>query len=228
MRVELVTVGDELLRGDTINTNAAYLGSQLLERGIAISRVTVVPDLVDAIVEVVAAARARADAVIVTGGLGPTHDDRTMAAIAAVFDVDLVEHPAARRWVIEQTEYEPASLAPGTLELPDGSEFLPNDAGLAPGAAIGNVYVLPGVPDEMKAMFTQIADRFEGGPLHRTSTEVDQPESAIAGILSEVERRFDVLVGSYPGGTVTVKIQGSNRAEVERATEYLQDQVEVA
>ena len=83
MRVAIVTVGDELLVGDTVNTNAAWLGERLHERGVEVGRVAVLPDRVADIARVVNEFRAEFDAVIVTGGLGPTHDDLTMEGVAA-------------------------------------------------------------------------------------------------------------------------------------------------
>ncbi|PSQ33031.1 hypothetical protein BRD09_02155 [Halobacteriales archaeon SW_10_68_16] len=82
MRVALVCVGDELLAGDTVNTNATWLGSQLRDRGVDVERVTVVPDRIADIARVVNEYRADYDAVVVTGGLGPTHDDLTMEGVA--------------------------------------------------------------------------------------------------------------------------------------------------
>ena len=83
MRVAVITVGDELLAGDTMNTNAAWLGRRLAERGARVERMVTVPDRVGDIATEVNEARAAHDAVIVTGGVGPTHDDLTMDGVAA-------------------------------------------------------------------------------------------------------------------------------------------------
>ncbi len=228
MRVELVTVGDELLRGETVNTNAAWLGRELTERGTDITRVTVVPDDPDVIAEVIGAARERGPRVIVTGGLGPTHDDRTMCAIAAICGVDLVEHEGARQWFVDVRDRDPETLAPATLELPAGARFLPNDVGVAPGAVIDGIYVLPGVPEEMHSMFEEIADEFVGPDRYEATLDVAQPERAIAATLEALEERFEVTVGSYPGETVTVKIIGESADAVDQATDWLAERVDVA
>lgn len=228
MRVELLTVGDELLRGETLNTNAAWLGRQLTDRGSTVTRVTVVPDAVEVIADVLTTARGRADAVVVTGGLGPTHDDRTMAAVARSFGVDLVEHAGARDWFVEETEHDPDDLAPGTLDLPAGATSLPNEVGIAPGAAIANVYVLPGVPEEMHRMFEGIARAFEGPDHHVRQLTVGQPEREIADLLRQLEGRFDVVVGSYPGETVRVRIAGADHEDVEAAAAWLAERVTLA
>lgn len=228
MNIELVTIGDELLRGWTINSNAAWLGRELSERGARVSRTTVVPDDVEEIASVVVAASERADAVITTGGLGPTHDDRTMAAIALAFEVELVEHQEAAAWIDRETKYSVADLAPGTLDLPTGAGFIPNEVGLAPGAIIENVYVLPGIPEEMEAMFGRIADTFAGLPIHEAIIEVAQPEREIAPILTEALERFDLSIGSYPGRTVRVRLLGRDEDEVETAATWLRDRLELA
>lgn len=228
LTVEIVTIGDELLRGDTVNSNAAWLGQELSERGAIIRRVTVVPDEIGAIAAVVNAARERADAVITTGGLGPTHDDRTMAAIAEARGVELVEHSGAREWVESETDYDVTDLAPGTLDLPAGASFIPNEVGLAPGAIIDDIYVLPGVPDEMEAMFGQVAEAFSGPPVHEAVVDVAGPERSIASTLEAIEAEFDVLVGSYPGETVRVRILGRDGTAVEDAAAAVRERLELA
>jgi molybdenum cofactor synthesis domain-containing protein len=227
MRVALVTVGDEILSGDTVNSNAAWLGRQLSDRGVDIERVTVVPDRVSDIARVVNEYHAEYDAVIVTGGLGPTHDDMTMEAVAAAFGTELAEHDAARQWLEEEAGYARGDLAEGTADLPDGSDFLPNPNGVAPGCTIGNVYVLPGVPDEMKGMFEVIADEFAGTERFVESVLAAEPESALIERLVSVQDEFDVQVGSYPGDNVRLKIQGNDEAEVEAARQWLLDAVDV-
>ncbi|MEV4259079.1 molybdopterin-binding protein, partial [Spirillospora sp. NPDC049652] len=94
LRVELVTVGDELLLGDTVNGNAAWLGQRLAERGVEVTRSVVVGDGLEEIIQAVRDGLDRADAVITTGGLGPTSDDLTRDALAAAAGVGLVRDPA--------------------------------------------------------------------------------------------------------------------------------------
>src|SRR6056297_1103511 len=136
MRVALVTVGDELLAGDTVNTNAAWLGSRLAERGATVERVTVVPDRIADIARVVNEYRAEYDAVVVTGGVGPTHDDVTMEGVAAAFGRDVVPNEAAEAWLADHEDYAAADLVDGTADLPEGARSLPNPEGVAPGAAL--------------------------------------------------------------------------------------------
>ncbi|MFT4921465.1 MAG: molybdenum cofactor synthesis domain-containing protein [Haloarculaceae archaeon] len=226
MLVGLVTVGDEILAGDTVNTNAAWLGQQLETRGVDVARVTVVPDDVGDIAQVVNEYRAAYDAVIVTGGLGPTHDDVTMEGVAAAFGTDVVEDEAALRWLEEEGGYTREDLAAETAHIPGKAEMLPNPDGVAPGCTIGNVYVLPGVPGEMKGMFEVVADEFDGNRRAVEVVEADEPESALIDRIAAVQDSFDVQVGSYPGETVRLKLQGTDSETVAEAAAWLRERVE--
>ena len=226
MRVALVTVGDEILSGDTVNTNAAWLGQQLAERGVDVDRVTVVPDRIGDIAQLVNEQRAEFDAVIVTGGVGPTHDDVTMDGVAAAFGRELEESEAALQWLAEDGGYVREDLADGTADIPAGGEFIRNPNGVAPGCHIGNVYVFPGVPDEMKGMFDVVAEEFTGADNFTETVYADEPESALIDRLIDVQEEFDVTVGSYPGDHVRLKIQGGDKDEVAAARQWLAERVD--
>jgi len=224
MNAAVVTVGDELLVGDTENTNATWLCDRLDERGVVVRRVTVVPDEVGEIARVVNEYHAEYDAVIVTGGLGPTHDDVTMDAVAAAFGRELETNDEAAAWLAERG-YSADDLAAETTHLPADCRPLANETGVAPGAVVESVYVLPGVPTEMKAMFESVADEFEGTPTHTVTVDVDEPESALLDRFTELQEAFDVSVGSYPGESVRVKITATSAAEAERAAEWVRERV---
>ena len=228
MDVALVCVGDELLAGDTVNTNAAWLGRRLSDRGVDVERVTVVPDREADIARVVNEYRAEYDAVVVTGGLGPTHDDVTMTGVAAALARPVVENGAALEWLTTEGGYARDDLAEGTADIPEGARPLHNDEGVAPGCVVENVYVLPGVPDEMEAMFERIEGEFEGEERHVGVVAVDEPESALVDRLAELRERFDVTVGSYPGENVRVKLRTTEEAELEAALEWLRANVDEA
>lgn len=249
MRVALVTVGDELLAGDTVNTNAAWLGEQLTARGATVERVVVVPDRIADIARVINEHYAEYDAVVVTGGLGPTHDDVTMEGVAAAFGRPVEENAAAIEWLTERGGYERNDLAGGTADLPAGAVPLHNEVGVAPGCIVesddswsaaesdgsgdtdgepdersaGTVYVLPGVPTEMKAMFEAIADRFSGTKRSVEVVTVDEPESALLDRFAELQEQFGVKVGSYPGEHVRVKLEDEDEATVVAAAAWLRE-----
>ncbi len=225
MEVGIVTVGDELLSGDTENTNATWLCRQLTGRGARVRRVMVVPDEISEIVRVVREAHRAYDAVVVTGGLGPTHDDRTMAAIAEAFDRPLEPDDRVRAWLVEGKGYATEELTNGTLEIPSGGTPLHNEVGVAPGVHVDNVYILPGVPREMRGMFDAIADDFEGEVRTRETIHVDEPESALVDRFKHLRSTFAVDVGSYPGDHVRVVIYGMDPAEVRDATAWFRANV---
>jgi molybdenum cofactor synthesis domain-containing protein len=228
MRVAVVTVGDELLAGDTVNTNAAWLADRLTARGVRVERVTTVPDRVADIARVVNEYRAEYDAVVVTGGLGPTHDDLTMAGVAAAVGRDLVEHEEAKAWLTEHGGYSADELAEGTTHLPARAKMLPNEEGVAPGAVVEGIYVLPGVPTEMKAMFELVAEAFDGEATYVETVLTSEPESALVDRLRDVQAKFDVTVGSYPGDGVRLKLTASDEGELAEAAAWLRGQVELA
>ncbi|MFC4360003.1 competence/damage-inducible protein A [Halobium salinum] len=228
MQVAVVTVGDEILAGDTVNTNASWLCARLAERGVDVERVITLPDRVADIARVVNEYHAEYDAVLVTGGLGPTHDDLTMAAVAAAFGRDLEPHDEALDWLTEHGGYSASDLAAGTTDLPAGARFLPNTEGVAPGCVVESVYVLPGVPDEMEAMFAAIETEFSGEPRYVRTLLADEPESALLDRIEGVREAFDVRVGSYPGEGVRLKLTGTDESEVESAVAWLRERVDVA
>mgnify|MGYP000055996146 CR=1 FL=1 len=227
MDVAVVTVGDELLAGDTANTNATWLCTELTDRGVSVRRVITLPDEIGDIARVVNEYRAEYDAVVITGGLGPTHDDLTMAAVAAAFGQELEHNQAAEDWLVEEGGYSADVLDPGTTAIPAGADPLHNEVGVAPGCVIGDVYVLPGVPAEMKAMFADVADQFSGPERFVVQVPVDEPESHLVERFADLRDRFDVSVGSYPGDHVRVKLSGTDREQVEAAEAWLRERVDL-
>lgn len=235
MDAALVTVGDELLSGDTENTNATWLARELAERGVAVRRVLVLPDDEDAIAEAVAAYSESYDAVLVTGGLGGTPDDVTMEGVARAFDRPLAKNELARA-DIERTlaaiedDYPDLDLdVASEAAIPTDARPLLNDAGLAPGCVVGNVYVLPGIPEEMRAMFDQVAGEFAGDVRSR-AVYTDEPEANLVERLDGAERRFDVHVGCYPdrdAGHNRLKVTGEDEEAVDEAAAWLRERVNV-
>ena len=161
MRVELITIGDELLLGFTIDTNGAFLARRLAERGVGIARRTSVGDTMDAIVAAVREALDRTGAVITTGGLGPTSDDLSRDAVAAVFGRTMVLDQAHLDWMRERWKTRFGREMPESNRrqamLPAGARKLDNRHGSAPGVFIQDgkdrwVAMLPGVPRELRGM----------------------------------------------------------------------------
>ena len=156
----IISVGNELLSGQTVNTNAAHLGAELLSVNMPVTRHWTVPDDLDAIVEALTLCTRSCDAVVVTGGLGPTDDDITRQALAEFLGVDLERREDLLVQIKRFFESRGYAMAPNNerqAQVPCDCESLPNEKGTAPGIKAVHqgvpVYVLPGVPREMKAMF---------------------------------------------------------------------------
>jgi len=238
MDVAIVTVGDEILAGDTRNTNAERLARRLHERGARVVRMLTIPDDADLITEVVTDWREQFDAVIVGGGLGGTHDDVTMDAVADAFDRDLLLDPEVREDLIaHMADYEgvdPAELDPAEVDLdleawgatPAGARPLLNPVGLSPGTAIENVYVFPGPPAEFEAMFDAVADEF-GGDAVSDTFEIAGPEGSMTDTLAAFREEFDLVVGSYPSrnGRNRLKVTGSDPERVAAGVAWLRERV---
>jgi nicotinamide-nucleotide amidase len=211
MRVELLTVGDEILLGDTVNGNAAWLGRRLADHGVDVTRSVVVGDETDVIVAAVTSALDRADAVITTGGLGPTYDDVTRDALAKAAGVALVRDEALERRLRERVAKAGRELQPMALrmaDVPEGARVLPNSAGSAPGLRValpgGTVYALPGVPFEMRTIMDEVVlpelKEIAGLPAvaRRTLRTARMWESVIATRLAEVEAMDGVKLAYLP------------------------------
>jgi nicotinamide-nucleotide amidase len=183
MRASQISVGNELLIGETVNTNAAWIGSRLTDLGISCHRVLTVGDDPTDIRAALDLAFSDSQLVVLTGGLGPTHDDVTKATAAAYFDVGLVRHEPSYQRIrrLFQARGIPFSASNETqADLPANAEVLPNSQGTAPGFLIrhkGSVLaVMPGVPREMMAIFSEeLTPRvlsLSGGPLIRHHIQV--------------------------------------------------------
>jgi nicotinamide-nucleotide amidase len=164
MRCEIISVGTELLLGQIVNTNAAWIGQRLADVGWDCLRHTAVGDNQGRIADTIREALARADAVIVTGGLGPTQDDVTREAVAAVAGARLIRDPEIERWLKERfARFGVRRMATMNLrqaDVPEGARTIDNPRGTAPGliVEVGGkpVYAVPGVPREMEGMLERV------------------------------------------------------------------------
>lgn len=198
----LVVIGDEILSGRTQDKNIAQLATWLNVQGIRLAEVRVVPDVEAAIVEAVNALRARNDYCFTTGGIGPTHDDITVDAIAAALGVPVVVHPEARA-VLERHYEGRGGLTDARLRMarvPEGAELIENRMSGAPGIRIGNLFILAGVPHIAAGMLDALTGTLEGGrPVVSRTVGAWVAESEIADLLRETERAHGgVAIGSYP------------------------------
>lgn len=215
MRAELVSVGSELLLGQLVDTNSTWIAARLAEIGVDVHRQVTVGDNVERMIEAIGAAVGRADAVIVTGGLGPTQDDLTRVAVARLAGVELERRP-------ELVEHVTGMFASGgrvmpannlvQADLPAGARILA-PAGTAAGFALdvgpATVYCLPGVPREMEVMVSRdvLPDLARGGGLAATASRLvrtaGMAESAVAEALAGVVDRLE------PAGNPTIAFLAS-------------------
>ncbi|HYN45954.1 MAG TPA: molybdopterin-binding protein [Allosphingosinicella sp.] len=198
----LVVIGDEILSGRTQDRNVAQIGTWLNLQGIRLAEVRVVPDDLARIVEAVNALRGPYDYLFTTGGIGPTHDDITVDAIAAALGVAVVVHPKARA-VLEAYYASRGGVTEARLRMarvPEGSELIENRMSGAPGIRHGNIFILAGVPHIATLMLEALSGQLEGGrPLLSRTIGCWAPESEVADLLGETERAHEgCQIGSYP------------------------------
>lgn len=199
----LVVIGDEILSGRTQDRNVGQVAAWLNDQGIRLAEVRIVADEIERIGAAVNALRADHDYCFTTGGIGPTHDDITVDAIAAALGVPVVVHPQARAILEEYYRGRPGGLTEARLRMarvPDGAELIPNPTSGAPGVRIGNVFILAGVPHIAASMLEALTGTLEGGrPMVSVIVGARAPESDVADLLRETEAGHPgVAIGSYP------------------------------
>lgn len=198
----LVVIGDEILSGRTHDKNIAQVASWLQVQGIRLAEVRIVADVQAKIVEAVNQLRAENDYLFTTGGIGPTHDDITVDAVAQALGVPVIIHPEARA-LLEGYYADKGGLNEGRLRMarvPEGAELIPNRMSGAPGIKLGNVHLMAGVPHITAGMLDALTGKLEGGqPLLSETVGCWVAESEVAGLLREVEQAHkNCQIGSYP------------------------------
>ena len=198
----LAVIGDEILSGRTQDKNIAQIALWLNLQGIRLREVRVVPDVEDAIVEAVNQLRARNDYLFTTGGIGPTHDDITVDAVAKALGVEVVVHPKARA-VLESYYETRGGITEARLRMarvPDGATLIVNRMSGAPGIRHGNVFIMAGVPHITAMMLDALSGTLEGGaPLLSETLGCWVAESEVAELLRATEKAHEgCQIGSYP------------------------------
>ena len=199
----LVVIGDEILSGRTQDKNVAQVATWLNAQGIRLAEVRVVPDREDAIVEAVNTLRARNDYLFTTGGIGPTHDDITVDAIAVALGVGVEVHPIARA-ILERAYASRGGVTEARLRMarvPAGASLIENRVSGAPGIKVDdNLFIMAGVPAITAGMLDALTGTLEGGaPLVSKSIGCWVAESEVADLLRRAEKEHEgVAIGSYP------------------------------
>ncbi|MEO3431932.1 molybdopterin-binding protein [Inquilinus sp. CAU 1745] len=222
----LVIIGNEILSGRTKDANLSFLAGRLNTLGIQLREARVVPDVEGEIVAAVNECRAKHDYVFTTGGIGPTHDDITAAAVASALGTALELNAEARRR-LEAHYDDPSKLNEARLRMahiPVGAELVDNPISAAPGFRLENVFVFAGVPAIMQAMFESVAPTLAGGAtMISRSVSAALAEGSIAAGLAAIQERYPAIdLGSYPrysaaGYGVAIVARGPDGAQVDAA-----------
>ncbi len=203
MSLAALIIGNEVLSAKVTEANGALLISRCRERGIAVQSVHLVPDDIDAIVEGLMLARRRADYVITSGGIGPTHDDVTVRAVALSLGRPVVQLPEMtaliRQAYVENNEGEPPAAAMRLSDAPAGSTLLHHPSIKFPVLECARTFMLPGVPQLFRVQLEVVLGQLPSAPLTLRTLYLDASEAQIAQVLDAIALgRPDVAIGSYP------------------------------
>ena len=245
MRCHIISIGNELLIGDTVNTNASWLGQTLTETGIDVDYVHTIRDSLVRLIQVLQGALSEADLVITTGGLGPTHDDITKKAVAELFDCELIVDESVLKFIKKIFKKRNIPFSKSNYhqaEVPDCCEVLFNTQGTAPGMWFdrpqAKLAVLPGVPYEMKHLMKEkvlpkISDIDGDTELRRSHyiTTAGIGESTLSdeviGDLGDVlpESTTVAYLPSPQGTQIRISAYGSSKQDIENNIQLVSDHI---
>jgi molybdenum cofactor synthesis domain-containing protein len=234
----VLLIGDELLSGRTQDINLQTIAKFLAPLGVQVAEARIVPDVPEKMVAAINELRRAYDYVFTTGGIGPTHDDKTADAIAAAFGVHISVRDDARA-ILEAHYKGGANLNEARLRMariPDGASLIANPVSRAPGFQMENVFVMAGVPSVMRGMLQDIGPRIEGGAIVRSVTVRAKGvrEGQIANGLEALEQAAEgVAFGSYPwfspeGYGVHLVARTASAAALDKAGRNLADLIRQA
>lgn len=222
-----IVIGNEILSGKVADSNSHFLATELRSVGVWLRRVVVVPDELEIIGQEVNACRAAYDLVFTSGGVGPTHDDITIAGIAGALGRTVVRHPAIesklRGFYGDKINDARLKMA----EVPDGAELITDVSLNFPTIKVENIYILPGIPEIFQQKLASLKARFAGVPYHLKVIYTSAGEGTIAEFLNDTMREFpELMLGSYPKighpeYTVKVTLESKDGPYVDRAFAYL-------
>ncbi|MFP6664074.1 MAG: competence/damage-inducible protein A [Deltaproteobacteria bacterium] len=195
----ILIIGNEILSGKVVDANSGYLAVELRKLGVEVRRVLTIPDEVETIAEAVLFFHQSYDHVFTSGGIGPTHDDVTIAGVAAAFSRPVVQHPemvaAINGFLGDRVNEHHLKMA----EVPQGATLIADPKLGFATVSFENVYILPGVPEILRRKFESLAERFASSPYFLRIIYSRHHESAIASLLNRVTAQLpEVMIGSYP------------------------------
>ena len=223
----ILVIGNEILSGKIVDANSPHLCKELRALGVDVRRLVVLPDEVEVIAEHVAVYAAGFDYVLTTGGVGPTHDDVTVEAVARGLGRELVIQPDLYALLQANWAERPAAVRDKMASVPAGTQLLMEPSLPIPVLQVDNVYVFPGIPKLFRRLFEDVKERFRESPYHACSIYVRARESAIAHHLDAMTVEFpDLLLGSYPevdnpAYRIKLTLESKDAAYLARAREHL-------
>jgi molybdenum cofactor synthesis domain-containing protein len=223
----ILIIGNEILSGKVVDANSGYLALELRKLGVELRRILTIPDEIETIAEAVRSFHESYDHVFTSGGIGPTHDDVTIAGVAAAFDRPVIQHPemvaAIRGFLGDRVNEHHLKMA----EVPEGATLIPDTKLGFATVCFENVYILPGVPEILRRKFESLAERFTSNPYFLRIIYSRHHESEIASSLNRVTAQLpEVMIGSYPkmdtsDYSVKLTIECKNEAVVRQAFDLL-------
>jgi molybdenum cofactor synthesis domain-containing protein len=223
----IVLIGNELLSGKVSDTNASYLCRELRALGVAVRKISVVPDEVDLIAAEVSEFSRVHDVVFTSGGVGPTHDDVTIEGVARAMGVPVVRDPRLVALIARHAKGPLNEARLKMAEVPEGAELVAGEQLMFPAVVARNVYILPGVPEIFRQKFEALKERFRDTPYFLASIFVGIGEGTLADYLNDLLRKHpELMLGSYPELSnpeykVKVTLESKDRALMEQAVAEL-------
>ncbi|QQS48936.1 MAG: competence/damage-inducible protein A [Acidobacteriota bacterium] len=225
----ILVIGDEILSGKTEDRNARLLIGELRELGVSLKRINIVPDDVNDVAASIRELSPKFDYVFTSGGVGPTHDDVTLAGVARGFDVPINRHPKLeaiiRGYFGEKTDESHLLMA----NVPEGAELIDGPDIRWPVLCVRNVYILPGVPEHFRRKFQAIRERFRVDPFYNHAIFTLEDEFDLADNLRAVAAEHpQVAIGSYPNFSseeyrVKLTLESKDAAALDAAVRRLMD-----
>jgi molybdenum cofactor synthesis domain-containing protein len=219
----IMVIGNEILSGKVVDTNSPYMCQELRTLGVDVRRIVVVPDEIEVIARDIVTFASAFDYVFTMGGVGPTHDDVTIEAIAHGLQRRLVIHPELDALLQQHWAERPSSARQKMASVPEGAALLMEPSLPIPVLQVDNVYIFPGIPQLFRRKFDSIKERFRELPYHLRFVYVNARESDFTHLLDTIVREFpELMLGSYPevanpNYRVKLTLESKDPAYLERA-----------
>jgi FAD synthetase len=223
----IIVIGNEILSGKVVDTNAAFLAKELRVLGVSLRRILVIPDELDDIADAVRTCRTKFDVIFTSGGVGPTHDDITMEGVARGLGRKVIRHAFLEKQIREYSGDRINDARLKMADVPDGAELIFGGELNFPSVQVENIFILPGIPEFFRDKFTAIKSRFKGDPYFLRVVYTRAVESTLALYLNETLESFPLVqVGSYPTLSdpdyqVRVTLESKDQEYLNRAFDHL-------